>query len=94
MRAVFAGLLEVVALGLDVVGNNRLIGGLSAAIGISRANWAVLGNGDHVWKARCVAINGGRRGEDNVGDVVFRHAAEQTYGAVDIGAVVLERYFT
>lgn len=86
-----AGLLQVVALGIDVVGDDILDGGLGAAVGVGRADGAVLGDGNHVGDTRGIAIDGGGRGEDDVGDVVAGHGAEERDAATDVDAVVLER---
>ena len=85
-----AGLLGVGALGVDEVGDDVLDHGLGAAVGVGGADGAVLGDGDHVLPLRGVAIDGGRGGEDDVGHVVLRHAAEEDDGAVDVDAVVFE----
>ena len=61
VRPIFTCLLEVVPLGLDMVGDDGLVGGLGTAIGIGGANWTVFWNGDHVWKACRVTIDGCRR---------------------------------
>ena len=86
-----AGFLQVAALGVDVVGNDVLNHGLGSAVGVGRANGAVLGDGDHVGETGCVAVDGGRGGEDNVADIVAGHGAEEGDAAADIDAVVFER---
>ena len=83
-------LAQVVALGLDVVGDDHLVDGLGAAVGVRWADGAALGDGDHVREARGVAVDGGGRGEDDVGDVVLGHGAQERHGAADVDAVVLE----
>lgn len=85
-----AGLLKLVALGVDVVGDDLLDEGLGVAVGVGRADGAVLGDGNHVGKAGRVAVDGGGRGEDNVGDVVLGHGAEEGDGTADVDAVVLQ----
>lgn len=85
-----AGLLEVVALGVDVVGNDILNDGLGAAVGVGWADGAVLGDGNHVGETSGIAVDGGRGGEDDVGDVVTLHGAQQGDATADIDAVVLE----
>ncbi len=85
-----AGLFQLVALGVDVVGNDVLNHGLCAAVGVGRANGAVLGDGNHVGEARGIAVDGGRGGKDNVADAVAGHAAQEGDAAADIDAVVLE----
>lgn len=84
-------LLELVALGLDMIGDYGFNGSFGATIGIRRTNRAVFWNGDHVGKASCVAIDGSRGGEYDIGYIVLGHGAEQTDSAMDIGAVILER---
>lgn len=84
-----ASLLEVVALGVDVVGNDVLNGGLCAAVGVGRADGAILGDGDHVGEAGGIAVDCSRRGENNVADVVAGHGAQERNAAADVDAVVL-----
>lgn len=84
-------LLQVVALSVDVVGDDVLNHGLGAAVGVGRANGAVLGDGNHVGESSRIAVDGGGRGEDNVGDIVAGHGLEEGDAAADIDAVVLER---
>ena len=81
-------LLEISPLGLDVIGDAGLDGSFGAAVGVGGADWADLGNGYHILKAGGVAVDGGRRGKDNVGDIVACHGGQETDGAVDIGAIV------
>ena len=85
-----AGLDQVVALGVDHVGDGGLDGDLGVAVGVGWAERAVLGDGDHVGEAGRVAVDGGRAGEDNVVDVVADHGAQEAEGALDIDAVVVE----
>ncbi|KND92431.1 putative quinone oxidoreductase [Tolypocladium ophioglossoides CBS 100239] len=82
-----AGLLEVAALGVDAVGDDVLDHRLGAAVGVGGADRAVLGDGDHVGEARCVAVDGGRRGEDDVGDVVALHGPQEGDAAADVDAL-------
>lgn len=84
-------LLQLVALRLDMIGDDRFNGGFGATIGICGTNRAMFWNGDHVGKASCIAIDGSGGGEDNVGNVVLGHGAEKTDSAVDIGAIIFER---
>lgn len=70
--------------------DNLLNKGLGVAVGVGRADGAVLGDGDHVLEARGVTVDSGRRGEDNVGDVVVLHGLEQRHGAGNVDPVVLE----
>lgn len=85
-----ASLLIVASLSVDEVGDDVLNHGLGAAVGVGRADWAVLGDGDHVGDAGSIAVDGGGGGEDNVVDVVALHGAEEGDAATDIDAVVLE----
>ena len=85
------GLFVVAALGLDVVRDDRLDHDLCLAICVCGANRALLWNGNHVGDAGGIAVDGGGRGEDDVGDIVLLHAAQQRDAAADIDAVVLER---
>lgn len=83
-------LLQVSALGVDMVGDDVLNHGLGAAVGVGRANGAVLGDGDHVGESSGIAVDGGGGGEDNVGDIVAGHGLEERDAAADVDAVVLE----
>lgn len=85
-----AGFLQLVALGLDKVGDDLLDHGLCVAVRVGRTDGAVLGNGNHALEARRVAIDGGRRREDDVGHVVALHGAHEGDTAADVDAVVLE----
>ena len=84
----FSILLEVIALGFDVVCDASFNGSLGAAVGVRRADWADLRNRYHVFEAGGVAIDGGRRGEDDFGHIVTCHGRQEADGAVDIGAVI------
>lgn len=88
MVAVLPLLLEVVALGFDVVGDAGLDCGFCAAVGVGGTDRAVLRNRDHVGEARRVPIDSGRGGEDDVGDIVAGHRGKEIDRAVDIGTVV------
>ncbi len=81
-------LLEVVALGFDVVCDACFDGRLGPAIGVCRADWADFRDGYHVFEAGGIAVDGGGRGEDNVGDIVAGHGGQEADGAIDIGTVV------
>ena len=83
-----AFLLEVIALGFDVVSDTSFYGRLGAAVGVRRANRADFGYGYHVFKACSVAIDCSRGGEDDVRDVMACHGGQEADGAVDICAVV------
>lgn len=86
-----AGLLQVVALGIDVVLDDLLNHELGPAVGVCWASRAGLGDGDHVGEAGGVAIDGSGRGEDDVGDIVLGHGAQQGDAAANIDTVVLQR---
>ena len=66
-------LLEVITLGFDVVGDDVLDHGLGTAIGVGGTNRTAFGDGDHVGESCGIAVDGRRRGEDNVADIVLGH---------------------
>lgn len=68
-------LLQVISLRLDVISDDQFNCALGSSVWIRRTNWAVLGDGNHVWHACRVTVDGGRGGEDDVGDIVFCHAS-------------------
>lgn len=86
-----AGLLQVVALGIDVVLDDLLDHELGPAVGVCWASRAGLGDGNHVGETCGVAIDGSGGREDDVGDIVFSHGAQQGDAAADIDTVVLKR---
>lgn len=86
-----AGLDGVVALSVDHVGDGGLNGELGVTVGVGGTQRAVLGDGDHVRETGGVTVDGGRAGEDDVGDIVADHGAEQVDGAVDVDLVVVQR---
>lgn len=86
-----AGLLQVVALGIDVVLDDLLDHELGPAIGVCWASRAGLGDGNHVGEAGGVAVDGSGRGEDDVGDIVLGHRAQQGDASANIDTVVLQR---
>ena len=71
--------------------NDSLVRGLGATIRVGGPDGAVFGDGNHVLEAGGVAVDGGRRREDDVGDIVTCHGAEKADGTVDVRAVVLQR---
>ena len=89
--AALAILLCLVALGVDVVGDHGLDAELGVAVGVGRTKRALFGNGDHVGEAGGIAVDGCGGREDDVGDVVLGHAAQEAERAEDVDAVVLER---
>ena len=82
-------LLQIVTLSLDVVCNACFDGGFRAAVRVGRTDRAMFRDGNHVWKARCVAIDSGGGREDDIGHIVFGHGGKKADGAVDIGTVIL-----
>ena len=87
----FSLLLEIIALGFNVICDTRFDGRLGATVGVRRTNWTVFGNRYHIFEAGSIAVDGSRRGEDNFGDIMTCHGGQEADGAVDISAVVLER---
>lgn len=86
-------LLRLVSLSGDVVRDDLLVHDLGVAVGVRGAERAVLGDRDHAFEARGVAVDGCRGGEDDVGDVVTGHGAQEADGAEDVDAVVVEGDF-
>lgn len=86
-----AGLGSVVALSVDHVGDGGLDGELGVTVGVGGAQRALLGDGDHVGEAGSIAVDGGRAGEDNVGDIVTNHRPQEVDGTVDVDQVVVQR---
>jgi len=85
-----ASLFQVVALCVDEVRDGILNGVLGVSVRVGWAQGALLGDGDHVREAGRIAVDGGRAGEDDVGDIVALHGAQQADGAVDVDMVVVE----
>jgi hypothetical protein len=67
--------------------------GFCAPIRVCGANGAVFWNGYHVGYSSRIAVHCGRRGEDDIWDIVFGHATEEGDRAANIDAVVFERDF-
>ena len=84
-------LLCICSFGVGVVGDHVLDGELCVSVGVGGTERALLGNGNHVGESRGISVDGGRRGEDDVGDVVLLHAAQQAESAIDVDTVVLKR---
>jgi len=80
----------VVALSVDHIGDGGLNGELGVSEGVGRAQRAMLGDGDHVGETGSITVDGGRAGEDNVGNVVADHGAQEAEGAVDVDMVVVQ----
>ena len=85
-----AGLLRILALGVNVVFDDLLVDGLRPPVGVRGTDRAVFGDGNHVLESGSVAVDGGGRGEDDVGDIVLAHRAQKRDGASHIDAVVFE----
>jgi hypothetical protein len=83
-------LLQVIPLSIDVISDDRFDHAFSVSIWIGGTNWAILGNGYHVGNSSRISVDSRGRGEDNVGDVVLGHAAEESDGSTNIDAVVFE----
>lgn len=88
--AALAGLLRFCALGVDVVGDHGLDAELGVSVRVGGTERAVFGDGDHVGEASGVAVDGRGGRENDVGDVVLGHAAQEAEGAVDVDIVVVE----
>lgn len=84
----------IVALSVDDVGDGGLNGELGVSVGVGGAQRALLGDGNHVGEAGSITVDGGRAGEDNVGDIVADHGAKETESAVDVDHVVVQWSFT
>lgn len=80
----------VVALSVDQVGDGGLNGELGVSVGVGRAQRAILGDGDHVRETGSVTVDGGGAGEDDVGDIVADHGAQEAEGAEDVDMVVVQ----
>ncbi len=65
-----AFLFEIGALGFNKVGDAGFDGSFGIAIRVCGADGAFFGNRDHVWETGRITIDGGRRGEDDVGDIM------------------------
>lgn len=87
-------LLRIAALRVDMVCDEELVRHLCVAIRICGAEGATFRDWDHVGETSRIAVDSGRRGEDDVRDVVTRHGAQQANSAVDVDAVVLKRDFS
>lgn len=86
-----ASLLCVLSLAVDEVLNDELDGAFGSAVWVGRADGAVLGDGNHVLESSSISVDGRGGREDDVGDIVPLHGAQEGNGAADIDAVVLER---
>ena len=84
------GIDSVVALGVDQIGDGGLDSELGVAVGVGGTQRALLGDGDHVGEASGITVDGGGAGEDDVGDIVLDHGAQEVDGAVDVDEVVVQ----
>jgi hypothetical protein len=84
-------LLRIVALSINEIRNDQLNCTLCASVGVRGANGAVFWDGDHVGDSCRIAVYGRRGGEDDVGDIVLLHAAQESDGSAYIHAVIFER---
>jgi hypothetical protein len=89
-----SGLAGIITLGVDHINDGVLDGELGVAVGVSGAQRALLGDGDHVGEAGGITVDGGRAGEDNVVDIVADHGAQKVQSAVDVDIVVVQRLLT
>lgn len=89
LRARLALLLCIVALSVDVIGDERFHGILGVAVRIGGSEGTVLGDGNHALEACRITVHSGGRGKDNVGDIVAGHGAEERDAAAHVDAVVL-----
>jgi hypothetical protein len=88
-----AVLLCLRTLGRDVVGDHELGGEFGVSVWVCRAQRALFRDGDHAGDTGCVAVDGGRGGVDDVGDVVASGGAQEGESAIDIDAVVIQGDF-
>lgn len=72
-----ASLGSIVALSVDQVGDGSLDGELGVSVRVGGAERAFLGDGNHVGEAGGISVDGGRAGEDDVGDIVAGHCPEE-----------------
>ena len=90
MLAFLALFLEIVTLSFHMIGNDSLVRGFGATIRVGGPNGAVFGDRYHILEAGGVAVDGSRRREDDVGDIVTCHRAEKADRTVDVRAVILQ----
>jgi len=87
----FPRLLGIIALGINVIRNDQFNCALGSSVWVCWANWAVLGDRNHVGNSSRIAIDGRRRGEDDIRDIVLGHAPEESDSSANINAVVFKR---
>jgi hypothetical protein len=93
LGSILALLCGLVTHGVNPGSDHLLDSNFGVAICVGWAKWADLRDGDHVGEAGSIAIDGSRRGEDNVSDIVLLHRSQQAQTAVHIDTVVLKRNF-
>lgn len=77
-----------------MVRNDLFNHALCSSIWVCRPNWAVFGDRDHVrYLSRIVTVDGGRRGEDDIGYIVLDHASEEGDCSANIDAIVFDWNF-
>jgi hypothetical protein len=84
-------LLGIGTLSFNVIGNNQFNCALGASVRVGWTYWAVLGNGNHVGKSSRITVHSRGGGEDDIGNIVFGHAPEESDGSANIDTVVFER---
>ena len=89
--AILPLLLQVIALGFDMIAYASFGCGFSLAIRVGWPDRAMLRNWDHVRKSSRVAINGRGGGKYDISDIVRGHRGEEIDSAVHIGAIVFKR---
>lgn len=93
LLSVLSLLFRVVPLRVDVVGDQSLDCNLGVAVWVGGSERAVFWDGDHVLEAGRIAINCCRGREDDVGDIMAGHGAEESDGTTNVDTVVLDRNF-
>lgn len=83
-------LLRPCPLSVDVVCDHSLNCELGVSVWVGWAQRALFWNWDHVRESGRIAVHGRGGREDDVGDIVLLHAAEQAECAVDVDIVVVE----
>lgn len=78
---------------LNMILDHHLNHHLCPSVWVGRVDWAVLGNRDHVLMLGGVSVDGRRRGEDNIFDIVLLHCVKKGDGAADVDAVIFDGVF-
>lgn len=84
-------LLEIVTLGLNMISDQGLDCSFCATIWICGTDGAMFWDGNHVFETCSIAVDGGRGGEDDVGDIMTSHRREQADGAIDVCPPIFQR---